>query len=88
MPDGLLLLVDYVLMIPHLVVDMDHEALRRVEAFLNVSLQKLPYLVLGFTAPLPRVGDCHAYTLRVARSFWRPEKMMQGHLGEMKARQL
>jgi len=33
LPDGLLLLDDYVLMIAHLVIDMDHEVLRRVEAF-------------------------------------------------------
>ena len=40
MSDGLLLLDDDVLMIAHLLVDMDREALRRVEAFKDASLQK------------------------------------------------
>src|SRR5579885_1005130 len=53
-----LLIVDnHVLMIAHLVVGIDHEPFRRVEALWKVTVQELPYLFLCFATLLPRMGD-------------------------------
>ena len=56
---------DDILVIAHLVVGIDHEALRRMEALRHVTVQKLSYLVLGLTALLPGMRDCLAYVFEI-----------------------
>jgi hypothetical protein len=56
---------DDILMIAHLVVSIDHETLRRMEALWHVTVQKLPYLVLSLTALLPGMRDCLAYVFEI-----------------------
>ena len=62
---GLLVIDDDVLMIAHLVVRVDHEALRRVEALRQMTVQKPSYLFLGFTPLFPGMGDGFSYVFEV-----------------------
>jgi hypothetical protein len=62
-----------VLMFAHLVIGVDHEALRRMEALQHVTAQKLPYLVLGLTTLLPGMRDFLCFPILV-RTCSRPRR--------------
>src|SRR5258708_39337309 len=62
---GLFVVDDDVLMIAHLVVHIDHEPLRCMEALRHVTVQKLPYFLFGLASLLPGMRDCLADMLEI-----------------------